>query len=360
MTPNEQSRQQGHTSLHQIHPSLVPEPQIALGCWALTDIGCRWIFSSEHRSEHRMKTASALWQGKLERRRFLHAVRHPGDRCMDHCSDTDCHHPASLARKNTAADCLMTEIQRTTLTMMTIWPGHFHWRMIQEGSRRPLPECYAQMMKLLQIGVVNATRLGLPMWDPWKTRYETMLYHIASSGMSSTAVRQNSARRATEATDPGLVMLPHSEKIIQVASWSSAVIHDWMLPTFGTDCSSPARERRSADVEETQSSPAGLQAWTTTAVTLEQTSPANMPTSKSNKVQKLAQKTLHWHLPTVGCWHDYLSGARCRFAYRPADDIATHYLLLQYIQIVFIRMVLPEWFCFSGAGLPGLSWKKGR
>jgi len=24
------------------------------------------------------------------------------------------------------------------------------------------------------------------------------------------------------------------------------------------------------------------------------------------------------------------------------------------------RLVLPEWFRFSGAGLPGLSWKKGR
>jgi len=24
------------------------------------------------------------------------------------------------------------------------------------------------------------------------------------------------------------------------------------------------------------------------------------------------------------------------------------------------RLVLPEWFCFSGAGLPGLSWGKGR
>jgi len=24
------------------------------------------------------------------------------------------------------------------------------------------------------------------------------------------------------------------------------------------------------------------------------------------------------------------------------------------------RLVLPEWFCFSGASLPGLSWKKGR
>jgi len=24
------------------------------------------------------------------------------------------------------------------------------------------------------------------------------------------------------------------------------------------------------------------------------------------------------------------------------------------------RLVLPEWFCFSGAGLPRLSWKKGR
>jgi len=24
------------------------------------------------------------------------------------------------------------------------------------------------------------------------------------------------------------------------------------------------------------------------------------------------------------------------------------------------RLVLPEWFCFSGAGLPRLSWKKGH
>jgi len=31
----------------------------------------------------------------------------------------------------------------------------------------------------------------------------------------------------------------------------------------------------------------------------------------------------------VGCWHGYLSGARCRFAYGPVDATATHYLLLQ-------------------------------
>ena len=31
----------------------------------------------------------------------------------------------------------------------------------------------------------------------------------------------------------------------------------------------------------------------------------------------------------VGCWHGYLSGARCNFAYGPADAIATHCLLLQ-------------------------------
>ena len=30
----------------------------------------------------------------------------------------------------------------------------------------------------------------------------------------------------------------------------------------------------------------------------------------------------------VGCWRGYLSGARCRLAYGPADDTATHCLLL--------------------------------
>jgi len=31
----------------------------------------------------------------------------------------------------------------------------------------------------------------------------------------------------------------------------------------------------------------------------------------------------------VGCWHGYMSGSRCRFAYGPADATATHCLLLQ-------------------------------
>jgi len=30
-----------------------------------------------------------------------------------------------------------------------------------------------------------------------------------------------------------------------------------------------------------------------------------------------------------GCWHGYLSEARCRLAYGPADATATHCLLLQ-------------------------------
>ena len=34
-------------------------------------------------------------------------------------------------------------------------------------------------------------------------------------------------------------------------------------------------------------------------------------------------------LGVVGCWRGYLSGARCRLAYGPADAIATHCLLLQ-------------------------------
>ena len=46
----------------------------------------------------------------------------------------------------------------------------------------------------------------------------------------------------------------------------------------------------------------------------------------------------------VGCWHGYLSGARCRLAYGPADATATHCLLLQ---------LNPHWFYLSGTGPPG-------
>jgi len=31
----------------------------------------------------------------------------------------------------------------------------------------------------------------------------------------------------------------------------------------------------------------------------------------------------------VWCWRSYLSGARCKFTYGPADATATHYFLLQ-------------------------------
>ena len=41
----------------------------------------------------------------------------------------------------------------------------------------------------------------------------------------------------------------------------------------------------------------------------------------------------------VGYWHGYLSGARCRLAYGPADATATHCLLLQKIQIGFTFLV---------------------
>jgi len=46
----------------------------------------------------------------------------------------------------------------------------------------------------------------------------------------------------------------------------------------------------------------------------------------------------------VGCWHGYLSGARCRLAYGPADATTTHCLLLQWN---------PNWFYLSGTGSPG-------
>jgi len=41
----------------------------------------------------------------------------------------------------------------------------------------------------------------------------------------------------------------------------------------------------------------------------------------------------------VGCWHGYLCGARCRFAYGPADATATHCLAS-----VKSRLVLPFWY----------------
>jgi len=45
----------------------------------------------------------------------------------------------------------------------------------------------------------------------------------------------------------------------------------------------------------------------------------------------------------VGCWHGYLSGARCRLAYGLADASATHCLLLQKIQLVLLFWYRLTW-----------------
>ena len=42
--------------------------------------------------------------------------------------------------------------------------------------------------------------------------------------------------------------------------------------------------------------------------------------------RKGIQPVKNW---VVGCWHGYLSGARCRLVYGPADATATHCFLLQ-------------------------------
>ena len=41
----------------------------------------------------------------------------------------------------------------------------------------------------------------------------------------------------------------------------------------------------------------------------------------------------------VGCWRGYLTGARCRLAYGPADATATHS-----VASVKSRLVLPFWY----------------
>ena len=63
-------------------------------------------------------------------------------------------------------------------------------------------------------------------------------------------------------------------------------------------------------------------------------------TNTSNTIRTGIWPVKNW---VVWCWHGYLSGARCRLAYGPADATATHCLLLQWN---------PHWFYFFGTGSP--------
>jgi len=44
----------------------------------------------------------------------------------------------------------------------------------------------------------------------------------------------------------------------------------------------------------------------------------------------------------VGCWHAYVSGSRCRFAYGPADATATYYLFLQHFVLHIYLQTSPQ------------------
>jgi len=57
----------------------------------------------------------------------------------------------------------------------------------------------------------------------------------------------------------------------------------------------------------------------------------------------------------VGCWHGYLSGVRCRFAYAQLMPLP-----LTVSCSSKSRFVLPSWFYLSGTGSPGLSWTQSR
>jgi len=45
----------------------------------------------------------------------------------------------------------------------------------------------------------------------------------------------------------------------------------------------------------------------------------------------------------VGCWHGYLSGARCRLAYGPANATATHFLASVKSRLVLPFLYLLTW-----------------
>ena len=57
--------------------------------------------------------------------------------------------------------------------------------------------------------------------------------------------------------------------------------------------------------------------------------------------RKGIQPVKNW---VVGCWGGYLSGARCRLAYGPADSTATHCLLLQWNPDWFYTFLVPAYW----------------
>jgi len=51
----------------------------------------------------------------------------------------------------------------------------------------------------------------------------------------------------------------------------------------------------------------------------------------------------------VGCWHGYLSGARCRFAYAQLMSLPLTTVSCSSKS----RLVLPSWYYLSATGSPG-------
>ena len=74
-------------------------------------------------------------------------------------------------------------------------------------------------------------------------------------------------------------------------------------------------------------------------------------------VRKGIRPVKYW---VVGRWHGYLSGARCKLAYGPADATATHCLLLFYLFWYQLTRAVPEKGPLNGCVCVCLSNNKAR
>ena len=172
--------------------------------------------------------------------------------------------------------------------------------------------------------------LGNRIWAPFRMTMPTMnentycvpLIHFRPTALCKSVVTDGIKSLQWDDT-AAASNLPSSELFSLVSSTTTTIFCKLFTSSCSISTSSFSRCRNTASIH---------------------LHPSNDKQSASSRTTCATELRLYWHpelnlsqTSVVGCWCGYLSGARCRLAYGPADATATH--CFSKIQIGFTFLV---------------------
>ena len=216
----------------------------------------------------------------------------------------------------------MRSIHQLNSMRIPVSRSNFKFQQICRSYRHPVQRCWASKLETVVIVSVS-TRLGLSAAGMQAARRSVLCSHqrqrwlaCNSTGLSSASNTSNSTAQCTSvAVWQRDVRYPSCHPRTTTVLCIYAFSAQWWKQGLRYKANNNDLSFKAKDLKIVlKDSLTPRTPITVSALTL------------SVGRQEGHQACKNW---VVGCWHGYLSGARCRLAYGPADATATHCLLLQ-------------------------------